>query len=133
MYADFCFLGASNEGCVRRSGRKQKEREDAEAAKAKEDAETAKTQSSGRRNRPLEDMPLDQVVKIHESQRTEPPMFTSHATNDNRMLDRILKIHRIQPCCDEKHGRGAERPTVVIGAVRAPAGQIGPAQSRRLR
>jgi hypothetical protein len=78
VYADFYFLGAGNEGYVRRSGRKQKEREDAEASKAKEDAEIAKTQSSGRRNRPLEDMPLDQVVKIHESQRTEPPLFTSH-------------------------------------------------------
>jgi hypothetical protein len=63
---------ASNEGCVHWSGRMQKEREAAEAAKTLDCGDVTRTQTSGRRNRPLEDMPLDQVVRIHQSERTQP-------------------------------------------------------------
>ncbi len=50
----------------------QKEREAAEEARARESADVTK----GRRDRSLKDMPLDQVVKIHESQRTDSLTFT---------------------------------------------------------
>jgi hypothetical protein len=89
----FYGIVASNIGCVHWPGRIQKEREAAEAAKAIDYGDVTKAQSSGRRNRPLEDMPLDQVVRIHQSERTEPLIFTCCKIVVKRLTRRIRKIH----------------------------------------